>query len=323
MSLPTEATGFQVRRADWDLDRGALHSVRLAVFVREQGVPEELEWDDADAQAVHLLALEDASGAAVGTARLLPGGQIGRMAVLPPWRRRGVGTALVRELLTITAPAGPPPFLNAQVSALPFYLREGFVPVGEVFEKAGIPHQRMEWRSTRTPGQAPPPAEPEPYRGAGPLVLEGWDSIRTAGVRMAAGARRGLCLLTRDLDPVLYDEHGFAAAVRRLAVQRRDLPVRILVFDAAAAVQRGHRLLPLIHQLTSRIAVRCVAEEQRGRLDAFLVADEAGYVLRPQADVALATADFQAALEARRLQAEFLSLWEQAEPSPELRRLHL
>jgi hypothetical protein len=79
----------------------------------------------------------------------------------------------------------------------------------------------------------------------------------------------------------------------------------------------------LIHHLTSRIAVRCVAEAQRERLDAFLLADEAGFILRQQADIYLATADFRAPLEARRLQAEFLTLWEQAEPSPELRRLHL
>lgn len=324
MSLQTERSDFRIRHADWDLDQEALRAIRLTVFVREQGVPEDLEWDDADAQAIHLLALAGAGEVPVGTARLLPTGQIGRMAVLPEWRGRGIGTALLRELLTAARQGEhPAPFLNAQVAALPFYLREGFVTVGDLFEEAGIAHQRMELHAIQHPSQDLPQAEQVLRRDGGPLVLEGRASIRAAGIRMAAQARRGLCLLTRDLDPVLYDDPEFVAAVRRLAVHRRDLPVRILVFDAAPVVQHGHRLLPLVHRLTSRIEVRCVAEAQRERLDAFLVADEAGFILRRQADVYLATADFHAPLEARRLQAEFLSMWEQAEPSLELRRLHL
>ncbi len=327
MSSRIKAPCFQIRRADWDLDRDALRSIRRTVFIREQGVPEDLEWDDADAQATHILALADRDGAPgepVATARLLPAGQIGRMAVLPEWRGRGIGTALLRELLAIVEQGNyPPPFLNAQVTALPFYLREGFLAVGGVFEEAGIPHQRMELCGTQIPVQDLPPTERVLHRDAGPMTLEGPTSIRAAGVRMAGQARRSLCLLTRDLDPVLYDDPKFVAAVRRLALHRRDLPVRILVFDAASVVHRGHRLLPLIHHLNSRIAVRCVAEAQRERLDAFLLADDAGFILRQQADVYLATVDFRAHLEARRLQAQFLTLWEQAEPSPELRRLHL
>ncbi|HSQ06393.1 MAG TPA: GNAT family N-acetyltransferase, partial [Chromatiaceae bacterium] len=95
---------FTIRQADWGTDREALRSVRLAVFVQEQGVPEELEWDSVDAGAVHLLGLS-AEGTPIATARLLPTGQIGRMAVLPQWRGRGVGTALLREVLSLaTAP---------------------------------------------------------------------------------------------------------------------------------------------------------------------------------------------------------------------------
>jgi predicted GNAT family N-acyltransferase len=323
MSSRTEATGFRVRRAEWDRDRAALRAIRLAVFVREQGVPEDLEWDDADAQAIHLLALAETDGAPVGTARLLPTGQIGRMAVLPEWRGRGIGTALLRELLAVAGQGNrPPPFLNAQVSALRFYLRAGFSPVGDVFEEAGMPHQRMELVGTPAP-RGLPVTERVLHRDAGPLVLEGRTDIRTAGVRMAAQARRELCLLTRDLDPPLYDNLAFIAAVRRLARDRRDLPVKILVLDATPLVRKGHRMVPLIHRLTSRIAVRCVPEAQRERIDAFLVADQAGYILRLQADIYRATADFHAPLEARRLHAKFLALWEQAEPSQELQRLYL
>lgn len=139
----TEPATFTLCRACWQQDQPALSQVRVRVFVQEQGVPLELEWDPFDAQAVHLLA-RNLDGQPIGTARILPNGQIGRMAVLAPWRGRGVGTALLREALTIaTAPGLPRPFLNAQSSAVNFYRRHGFHPEGDEFLEAGITHQRM------------------------------------------------------------------------------------------------------------------------------------------------------------------------------------
>ena len=143
MSLMTENGGFSVRRADWSRDRAALRAVRQRVFVAEQSVPAELEWDGEDEGARHLLAV-DAEGQAIGTARLLPSGQIGRRAVLPAWRRRGVGSALLAAALVIaTEPGRPAPFLNAQTAVLDFYRRHGFVPEGGEFMEAGIPHCHM------------------------------------------------------------------------------------------------------------------------------------------------------------------------------------
>jgi predicted GNAT family N-acyltransferase len=117
--------------------------VREAVFVREQGVPAELEWDDQDAGAWHWLA-EAADGSPIGTARLLPTGQVGRMAVLPAWRRRGVGTALLQTVLRdATARGVGGLWLNAQCSAAGFYERAGFRAEGPVFTEAGIAHRSM------------------------------------------------------------------------------------------------------------------------------------------------------------------------------------
>jgi len=143
MSSHAEPPAFSVRRARWDTDRSALRSVRTLVFVQEQAVPQDLEWDSDDVNAVHLLAV-DAENLPIGTARLLATGQIGRMAVVPFWRNQGVGSALLRKTIEIARePGRPAPFLNAQISALRFYLRRGFEPVGEQFEEAGIPHRQM------------------------------------------------------------------------------------------------------------------------------------------------------------------------------------
>jgi predicted GNAT family N-acyltransferase len=138
-----KAEGATIRPARWPADRDRLAQVREAVFVAEQGVPRELEWDGEDAGASHWLA-EDAGGNPIGVARLLPTGQIGRMAVLQPWRGRGIGARLLAAALGGARERGyAEVWLNAQISALPFYARQGFVAEGDGFEEAGIPHRRM------------------------------------------------------------------------------------------------------------------------------------------------------------------------------------
>ena len=135
---------FDVRITDWAADAAALRAVRRAVFIVEQGVPEELEWDDSDPRSVHALAV-DSHAQAIGCGRLLPDGHIGRMAVLADWRGRGVGTALLLRLVDLAREAGHRrAILNAQVSAMPFYARYGFTATGEAFEEAGILHRIMD-----------------------------------------------------------------------------------------------------------------------------------------------------------------------------------
>jgi len=137
------SAAFRIRRADWQRDQAALAHVREIVFVHEQGVPLALEWDGIDPQCQHVLA-EDERGMAVGTGRLLPDGHIGRMAVLQSWRQRGVGSALLRELMAMAAERGlSEVVLNAQTQALGFYARHGFSVDSEAFLDAGIAHQRM------------------------------------------------------------------------------------------------------------------------------------------------------------------------------------
>ena len=121
----------------------ALRAIRHAVFVVEQRVPDELEWDDMDARSTHALA-RDAAGAPIGCGRLLPNGYIGRMAVLAPWRNRGVGAAILLALVELARERGHVrATLNAQASAVPFYARLGFRLTGEQFDEAGIDHRVM------------------------------------------------------------------------------------------------------------------------------------------------------------------------------------
>ena len=120
--------------------------IRTTVFVQEQGVPEELELDEFDADAHHALAY--IGPLCVGTARLIElaaeKGQIGRMAVLDGYRGSGIGSELLKYLLLLGRSQGIKEFeLHAQVTAIPFYEKLGFTPLGEIYDEAGIPHRNM------------------------------------------------------------------------------------------------------------------------------------------------------------------------------------
>ncbi|MEO8847553.1 MAG: GNAT family N-acetyltransferase [Casimicrobiaceae bacterium] len=137
------SAAFSVRLTDWTRDSNALRAIREPVFIVEQQVPAALEWDAADHVCVHALAL-DADGRPIGCARLLDDAHIGRVAVLQPWRGRGVGNALMAPLIEMAHARGyPRVMLHAQVRACGFYARMGFEAEGGVFEEAGIAHQSM------------------------------------------------------------------------------------------------------------------------------------------------------------------------------------
>jgi predicted GNAT family N-acyltransferase len=134
---------FTVHLVSWHDGAPLLRKVRDAVFVQEQNVPVELEWDGLDESCRHVLAL-DGQGNAIGCGRIAPDAHIGRMAVLPAWRGRKVGSTMLEALLDYARSQHYPKVeLNAQVQALPFYRRFGFEEEGEEFMEAGIPHRKM------------------------------------------------------------------------------------------------------------------------------------------------------------------------------------
>jgi predicted GNAT family N-acyltransferase len=135
---------FQIEQTRWQENEPALRLIRETVFMREQQVPEALEWDGLDEEASHLLA-RDSRGHPIATARMLGNGHIGRVAVLPAWRRRGVGRALMQRLLQLARQQGLRELhLDAQVEAIPFYRHLGFTAHGAIFMDAGIPHRQMQ-----------------------------------------------------------------------------------------------------------------------------------------------------------------------------------
>ena len=201
MNTPAD---FRVAEADYGRDFDALRAVREAVFIREQGVPVEIELDEADPRCVHVVA-RDAAGNAIGTGRLVPpdeatagdghgeasgapAARIGRMAVLSGWRGRGVGDALLAALIEAAQRRGwQRVMLHAQATAIRFYQRHGFLPRGARFIEAGIEHLTL-WRQIDGTMAVTDPAE----------------AIAVV-VALAHAARRELRIRTRALDPGVFD----------------------------------------------------------------------------------------------------------------------
>jgi len=134
---------FNIQQVSWQTHAPQLMAVRETVFIAEQNVPVALEWDGLDEAAQHLLALS-AAGGAIGCARLLGNGSIGRMAVLKPWRGLGVGAALLKAAIDYYQQQAQPVItLSAQLHAIAFYERFGFKVCSETYEDAGILHRDM------------------------------------------------------------------------------------------------------------------------------------------------------------------------------------
>jgi len=176
MTNEFQSNDFQIVQASWQTDKSTLSNLRRIVFILEQGVPQEEEWDGQDETAHHWLA-KDANEEAIGTARLLPSGQIGRMAVVPAFRNRGVGAALLHAAVKHAEHLGfNSVFLNAQTHALGFYQGAGFTVIGDEFMEAGIAHYHM--TRSLAPFDRPKGRAAEPNESAN-ITLRSFDLIES------------------------------------------------------------------------------------------------------------------------------------------------
>lgn len=293
---------FHVDRVDYAVHAAALHAVREAVFVHEQHVPADLERDAFDATGWHVLA-RDAEGAPIGAGRLTTRQTLGRMAVLPGWRSRGVGEAMLAALVAQAVDLGWPELsLHAQVAAIEFYARNGFVPRGPRFIEAGIDHQDMHRQL------------------AGPTPIETREAALAAVQAVLHGARRRVRIYSRELDPGLLDQSAVLSSFRRWSTSGGT--VQVLLQDCETP---RHALAPLIglaQRLSSAFEFRVIEEPvDRGYPGAFVVNDTGGWYFRPLGHRFDGEADIDGGARARQLHAVFDPVWERARPVSEFRVL--
>jgi predicted GNAT family N-acyltransferase len=311
---------FHVEMASWDRDGADLRAVREQVFIVEQAVPSEMEWDELDAKSRHVIA-RDCDGRPIGTGRLTPEHTIGRMAVLADWRGKGVGEAVVRVLLEQARLLGYPAIeLHAQTHALAFYAKFGFEAFGEQFLECAIPHRMM--RMTVSPLAAPsaPPLPPKPE--ARILVADDRTQALSAVTDLLSDARYEIAIYTRDLDAALFDVAETLDQVKRIALSGRHAQVRIIVQEPRKALADGHRLIGLAQRLTTPIAIRTPIDERDLQYPAaFLINDRRGYFFRVLGSRLEGEGSTYAPGRHAQLLALFDQVWERSSPSEELRQL--
>lgn len=312
---------FHVETVEWtrDADRSRLLDLRHTVFIQEQGVPEARERDGLDDRCWHVLALDE-SGQPIGCGRLTPTHKIGRMAVLREWRGQGVGSALLRELISRARSLGwPEVALDAQVSAIGFYERAGFAAYGAEFEDAGLAHRAMRMEL----GCSPPARQPAP-RDTGPLPAGTRSEGAAARLQLLRDARQRLSIYLPVLSSDSYASVEELDELRRIGISGRGAQIRILLHDPAAALRHDHRLISVAQRLSSAFQIRMPVEEvDLAYVSAFLLNDVGGYLFLPEADRPQGRAARNDRASQAPLQQYFDEVWDRAERASMLQTLDI
>ncbi|MFA5632760.1 MAG: GNAT family N-acetyltransferase [Porticoccaceae bacterium] len=320
----TEPIAFfpiRVEQTHWQIASDTLSSIRREVFIDEQGVPEEDEWDHKDYDASHWLAW-GSDRVAMATARLA-GNKIGRMAVLKPYRGNGVGSALLRAIIKHAVESGMTHLvLDAQSYAVAFYERQGFRVTGEEFMDAGIAHLPMAIDLDRTVVTADIPSE------FGAEMRErknfgGSGEFAAAALSLVSHSRRQLRILSDRLAPEVYGREELCSAILALATSHPYTQVRVLLRDAFSLSSHFHPFIALCRRLQSRIELRTLGENPGIEHGEFITGDDDAllYLLDPARKEGYLC--LYSPAEVRRLNSDFDTLWQYGEPDLESRRLHL
>lgn len=309
---------FFVELADFNTDRAAIAAIREPVFEIEQQVPNEIVWDALDPLCRHVIA-RALDGTPIGSGRLTPQHGIGRLAVLKPWRGKGVGASLLTNLIdTARSLHYPEVELHSQVHAIPFYQRFGFVAEGETYMEAGIPHQTMRLSLA---AQAPLEREAPPSQAeSAEIEFDGLEQARALTLQLLKASRRQLWIFTRDLDPELFKGEDFAEALRQIAIAGRGAEIRILVQDITAAQLNGGNLLALAQRMSSVVHIQQPDNETDLQFaGAYLLNDQSGLLTRPNAARHEGACRLHAPGHHRQLLDQFRQVWERSHPVSELR----
>lgn len=313
---------FTIEHATWNRDFADLQKVREEVFVIEQRVAREEEWDELDALSQHVLA-RDGDGTPIGTGRLTPQRRIGRMAVRKSWRGKQVGAGILRTLIERARELGYTEIeLHAQINAVGFYEIFGFASYGEEFVEANIRHRHM--RLALLPLAIPERAALAPVPQIQTYQANTREGMIIAIRALLDASAHDIAICTRELDPGLMDQADVLGALQHIATQGRGARIRILLGDTEYAMHNGNLLLGLVQRLSSVFELRVPTfEEDRNYPSAFLLNDRCGYLFRQNALRYEGEGNSYAPGRHRQLLSYFEQVWERARVAHELRQLNM
>ena len=334
---------IDIQVADWQSTEAIRH-IRHAVFVEEQKVPADLEWDADDPLATHFLMRID--NQAVGTARLLEDGHIGRVAILADWRGKGLGNQLMSYIMQYAKSLGMRHIeLSAQTYARDFYLKLGFQPCSDEYMEAGIPHIAMAWDAPvadelppiefTSPGKFSihnPPAEARAERVFDlPFQLgEQRDLIdlteQNANEHLCwliTQARRQVTIYAADQAIWLFNRRDVLDCMEQLIARQPKSRVRILIQEASQAFLEGHSLLTLMHRFPSTIEIRRQHPERTRGPEVYMLVDDCGILMLPRALQREGFVRYNSPDQVKRWGSRFDELWSTSQSDSAIRRFML
>lgn len=324
-----------VIEAGWFEYKDDLQLIRKVVFIDEQDVPKDLEWDGLDEDATHFLALNSA-GQKLGCARLLPSGQIGRMAVYKEFRDQGIGLLLLNAAVDNARAKGfDRVFLHAQAYAEEFYRRGGFLPHGELFAEAGIDHIAMEMKlplaSTgsnepglnKTANKKTHPPSTNIVRESEATSFSNYEQAINGLQAVIQSAQREVSIFSPLLDHGLFDLPETISALSNFARSAARCRVEIILQDSKLAVERGHRLIDLTRRLDQKMSIKRLGEPFDEQTSSFVLADRSAYWMLPSYEEYNGVWYLNAAVNNQRLRDVFSQAWQKSREDPELRILSI
>ncbi len=328
---------LRIGKYHWHNAPEQVRGIRQRVFVDEQQVPAELEWDATDHSAQHFLAVTE-DNRAVATARLYgnPGatGYIGRMAVLPECRGKQVGQRLLQRLIRESAGLYTQLQLSAQHHAIEFYRHAGFHVCSDAYQDAGIAHFDMrclapvvlaEELDTENTAERPGTRKHPLNLGAD---SRSWLFAHQAQAlelmnSLVGQARQRVLVFDMTLYHEFYGQPDFCELISQVARRHRQSDVRLLIMDDKPLVQRRHRLVELMRRLPSSIELRLLNDTTVAEKEPFMLVDRQGVLYRHQFGGADGFANFADDGRVKRLEQRFTQMWNHSQPSLELRQLSL
>jgi predicted GNAT family N-acyltransferase len=307
---------MEVSTVEWDSAQSNLRLIRQKVFIEEQQVPEDLEWDSQDKQAIHFLGKE--GNRPVACARLVGDEYLGRVAVLKEYRSHGWGGRLIRaaEQYLLARHKGRLS-LNAQANSYPFYFKNGYRPDEEMHWDANIPHLKMTKVLNR-----PNPAsntfmlgeDKESHYSNQPAASATWFQIGSSQ------SRRELNIQITDLAHPVFNNTNCVANIAKFIRESHQRKVRILISQEIPGLSE-HPLLQLQQRMSSRLLIRWAPMQSDAEsYGNHILFDLAGHM---RFDYKTAYCCFNNRLSVSRHKASFEKYWENSKELVEGRNLRI
>lgn len=302
---------MEIRVVDWSEGKSALTNIRQKVFIEEQQVPSDLEWDNEDSGATHFLGKE--GNRPVACARLLKDGKLGRVAVLKDYRAHGWGSRLLRAAEAYLKDLKRNRiYLDAQAASYMFYFENGYRPETEMFWDANIPHIRMSKVLNR-----PASASQQYILGQDEKLHKSEQPAASAvWFQLASNlAHREIHIRLNDEAHPLFNNTACISSLSRFLLSSHQSQIKLLLSREIPGISE-HPLLQLQQRTSSRFKVK-VSEQNASNHITF---DLKGYM---EFDYRSSRCCFNNRLSVTKQRESFMQLWEQAQLAKEAKRLHI